>query len=361
MKSWALDSEVVKARLGKSQQLYFRLLNRSVWRYGIGILYLLIAFIFSAGLSTCKAANTAPVLASIQDQTIPEGRNLVLTNSATDADVPPQTLIFTLGFPAPPGATISSNTGVFHWRPNEIQGGTNYDVAIIVVDNGTPSLSATQHFLITVMDTLPDFSVTLGNTNLLANETGAVSIVLNSRAGFTNVTFILEADTGRLRDFALISFLPPGDSVTFYPVASNQFSVSFSTHTGSQLAGTINLGRLQFTTAAQTNSAIVPLVVSDLTGIQNDGRTITASVGNSGRVIVVIREPVMEIILYGSIGVNVYCLTNHAYMIEVADDLTWPISWYAFAGIAKAKRVETVIDPSFYSKRFYRTRDLTFP
>ena len=344
-----------------SQQVYFQLLNPSAGRYGINALCLVIAFIFWAGVSGSKAANTAPVLVPIQDQTIPEGRNLVLTNSATDTDIPPQTLIFTLGFPAPAGATISSNTGVFRWRPNEIQGGTNYDVEIIVEDNGTPSLSATQRFQITVMDTLPDFSVSLGDTNLLVNETGAVPIVLSSRAGFTNVTFILEADTQRLRDFTLISLLSPSGSATFDPVASNQFSVSFATQTGSQLVGTINLGRLQFTTAAQTNSAIVPLVVNTLTGVQNDGRVITASIGNSGRVIVVIREPVMEIIPYGLIGVKVYCLTNHAYMIEVADDLAWPISWSAFAGIAKAKRVETVIDPSFYSKRFYRTRDLTFP
>lgn len=351
----------MKARLGKSQQVYFRLLNRSFWRYGIGTLYLLIAFIFWAGLSRVKAANTAPVIAPIEDQTITEGRILVLTNFAADADIPSQTLTFSLDSPVPPGATINSNTGVFRWRPNEIQGGTNYDVAIIVADNGTPSLSATQRFQITVLDTLPDFSVSLGDTNLLMNETGAVSIVLNSRAGFTNVNFILKADTQRLRDFTLTSLLSASGSAIFDPVASNQFLVSFTTQTGSQLIGTINLGRLQFTTAAQTNSAIVPLVVSDLTGIQNDGRTITASVGNSGRVIVVIREPVMEIILYGSIGVNVYCLTNHAYMIEVADDLAWPISWYAFTGIAKAKRVETVIDSSFYSKRFYRTRDLTFP
>ena len=344
-----------------SQQVYFQLLNPSSGRYGIDALCLVIAFIFWAGVSGSKAANTAPVLVPIQDQTIPEGRNLVLTNSATDTDIPPQTLIFTLGFPAPAGATISSNTGVFRWRPNEIQGGTNYVVAVIVADNGTPSLSATQRFQITVMDTLPDFSVSLGDTNLLVNEMGAVSIVLSSRVGFTNVTFILEADTHRLRDFTLISLLSPNGSATFDPVASNQFSVSFATQTGSQLVGTINLGRLQFTAAAQTNSAIVPLVVNTLTGVQNDGRVITASIGNSGRVIVVIREPVMEVIPYGLIGVNVYCLTNHAYMIEVADDLTWPISWYAFAGIAKAKRVETVIDPSFYSKRFYRTRDLTFP
>ena len=100
-------------------------------------------------ITAMQPANIAPTLAAITNRVIGAGITLVITNSASDADQPWQTLTFSLPN-APSGATINTNTGVFTWRPTVSQANTTNTVQVKVADNGTPSLSATQSFLITI-------------------------------------------------------------------------------------------------------------------------------------------------------------------------------------------------------------------
>ena len=97
-----------------------------------------------------EASNTAPSLALLNDRTVDEGSLLSFTAVATDADQPPQKLIFSLAPEEPSGARINPDTGVFAWTPTEEQGPGTYEVTIQVTDNGVPSLSATQTISIRV-------------------------------------------------------------------------------------------------------------------------------------------------------------------------------------------------------------------
>jgi hypothetical protein len=91
------------------------------------------------------------VLTAISNRTILAGRTLTITNSATDAESPPQTLIYSLTGPppSPSGASINPGSGILTWRPAIAQAGTNL-LSVQVSDNGTPSLSATQSFSVIV-------------------------------------------------------------------------------------------------------------------------------------------------------------------------------------------------------------------
>ncbi|CAJ37958.1 putative Ig domain-containing protein [Methanocella arvoryzae] len=82
---------------------------------------------------TVNEVNVAPVLGAIGDQTVNEGEALTFTASATDSDLPAQTLIFSLSG-APAGASIDMNTGVFTWMPNEAQGPDSYTFNVVVSD-----------------------------------------------------------------------------------------------------------------------------------------------------------------------------------------------------------------------------------
>jgi hypothetical protein len=96
--------------------------------------------------------NAVPVLPAIADRTVFEGQLLTFTNSATDSDIPANTLTYILASGAPVGAAVT-NDGVFTWTPNESEGpGTNL-ISMIVTDNGTPSLSVTQTFSVFVLET----------------------------------------------------------------------------------------------------------------------------------------------------------------------------------------------------------------
>ena len=102
--------------------------------------------------------NQSPVLATISNQTILAGQTLTITNSASDADIPAQSLIFSLSN-APTNAAIDSSSGVFTWRPTIAQSPSTQAVSVIVTDNGVPPVSAIESFTVTVTQpTQPVFS-----------------------------------------------------------------------------------------------------------------------------------------------------------------------------------------------------------
>src|SRR5207302_1599790 len=76
---------------------------------------------------------------------------LAVTASATDADVPTNTLTFSLVGP-PVGMTINGSSGAISWTPNEAQGPSTNTITVVVADNGVPALSATNSFTVTVRE-----------------------------------------------------------------------------------------------------------------------------------------------------------------------------------------------------------------
>jgi len=83
---------------------------------------------------TVNEVNRAPVLDAIDDQTVDEQTLLSFTVGASDPDLPPDTLIFSL-VGAPAGASIDAGTGEFTWTPGEDQDGT-HGFALRVSDDG---------------------------------------------------------------------------------------------------------------------------------------------------------------------------------------------------------------------------------
>jgi RHS repeat-associated protein len=82
--------------------------------------------------------NVAPVLAPIGNQSVDEQATLSFTASATDEDLPAQTLTFSLDPAAVAlGMTINPATGAFAWTPSESQGGAPYTATVTVTDDGT--------------------------------------------------------------------------------------------------------------------------------------------------------------------------------------------------------------------------------
>lgn len=96
-------------------------------------------------------SNLPPVLAPISDKTIYETTTLLVTNTATDPDIPTNTLTFSLDV-APTNASINAGTGIFQWTPNEFQGPSTNSITVRVTDNGVPPLSATQSFTVIVLE-----------------------------------------------------------------------------------------------------------------------------------------------------------------------------------------------------------------
>ncbi len=89
---------------------------------------------------TVSEDNQAPVLDAIGPINAPLNQELSFTASATDADLPEQTLSYSLSESefgsVPTGATINSESGLFTWTP-DTPGSYSFD--LVVQDDGSPS------------------------------------------------------------------------------------------------------------------------------------------------------------------------------------------------------------------------------
>jgi hypothetical protein len=97
---------------------------------------------------TVNEVNVVPLLPTQLDRTINEITELRVTNTATDADLPSNTLIYSF-LQSPPGAQLSAS-GVITWTPSEAQGPSTNVFRTKVIDNGSPALAATNQFTVIV-------------------------------------------------------------------------------------------------------------------------------------------------------------------------------------------------------------------
>ena len=114
---------------------------------------------------TCNEVNNAPVLNGIGNQSVDEGSTLTFTASATDPDIPADTLTFSLDSASLAlGMTIDPNTGLFSWTPTEAQGGSDYSVTVTVSDG---SLTDSETFTITCNEVTVNQPPTIVLTNVI--------------------------------------------------------------------------------------------------------------------------------------------------------------------------------------------------
>ena len=86
---------------------------------------------------TVNEYNEFPVLDPIGNKNVNELATLAFTATASDSDIPVNSLTFGFMNSVPPGASITPD-GDFTWTPTEAQGPGVYSITINVLDDGTP-------------------------------------------------------------------------------------------------------------------------------------------------------------------------------------------------------------------------------
>jgi hypothetical protein len=164
-------------------------------------------------------SNTAPTLAAISNRTLIAGATLTFTNTANDADLPPQTLTFSpMNFPA--GASVNSSNGIFNWRPTIAQGGTTNAMSVVVSDNGVPVMSATQSFsVVVVKPASPLLQVSAAGSQLNLSVTGDIGpdYVIRASTNLTDWSTLLITNPP-LRPFTWSDFAAGSFNRRFYRV-----------------------------------------------------------------------------------------------------------------------------------------------
>ncbi|MBL9128665.1 MAG: putative Ig domain-containing protein, partial [Verrucomicrobiales bacterium] len=119
---------------------------------------------------TAREVNAAPTIVPISNQAIDEGSPLSIAPTATDSDLPAQTLRWSLGPGTPTGASIHAISGALTWSPTEDQGPGDHPFVLLVSDDGNPPRETTVAFRVTVrevnavplLDPIPSASVVEG-------------------------------------------------------------------------------------------------------------------------------------------------------------------------------------------------------
>ena len=119
---------------------------------------------------TVAEVNAAPVLGAIGAQSINEGAPLTFTATASDSDLPANTLTFSLANgttgAVPLGASITTG-GVFSWTPSEAQGPGTYTFDVVVSD-GTGSDSETITVTVAEVNAAPVWAPSAPNASTKA-------------------------------------------------------------------------------------------------------------------------------------------------------------------------------------------------
>ena len=129
--------------------------------------------------------NANPSLNAVTSQSISVGDTATFTASATDMDVPSQTLVYSLNG-APADAIIDANTGEFSWQTSVSDGGQTYNFQVSVSDG--------------VSATSTNVSITVNAVNADSDADGIPDAVEIALTGSTNgLTMTLTGDVSSIQ------------------------------------------------------------------------------------------------------------------------------------------------------------------
>ncbi|HEY1789330.1 MAG TPA: hypothetical protein VGJ73_14315 [Verrucomicrobiae bacterium] len=154
---------------------------------------------------TGVATNYAPVLTPVQNITVNPDVTVNVTNIATDVGAPPQTLTFNSlpelrrqGF----SASFNTNTGVLTWTPPISYAGSSNLFQVVVANNGTPVLSATNSFYIIVdpmtQPSISSFVISGQKITLTAQGTQGPNYMLQASTNLTTWQTVLTTNSPAL-------------------------------------------------------------------------------------------------------------------------------------------------------------------
>ena len=243
---------------------------------------------------TITPANSAPTLDPIGNKVVDANQSFAVTNFARDFVLPGDRLKFSL-LSAPDGAklrNLSPTNAVFSWTPACEQGGTTNVITVQVSDNGTPPLTATQTFVITVPDCV---QVSLGNTVVRAGDSVAVPVELLSTVQLSNVVIFATYPETRLTNFTLLLNTQQVAAAPLFAVPSNGLlDVVLNLQTNHALRLSTNTATLGVTAHSNQSSAFVWIQLPAVDAQRLDGSMVTNAYGLSGRIVVVGEEPLLE-------------------------------------------------------------------
>jgi hypothetical protein len=298
-----------------------------------------------------RELNLRPLLAGVPDQFTFIDSQVAVTNVASDPDIPANALTFSVGLGAPGGLQIDSASGVLTWRPGAQFAGTTNAVTVIVTDNGVPSLSRSNTFLIVVGDYL---EVILGRTVMQVGQTSSVPVSVETSTSVTNISFTVDVPFARLTNVTLQG-LAPGVTAALQSAGPGRVQLVVSAATA--LPPGPPLANLGFVALSNQPSAFVPLLVSSPAALQANGVAVPRVSARDGRVVIVGGEPLLEALIStnGQRRLTLYGEPDVTYDVERTTSLNPVVLWMPFWRGGVTNLVQPIA-PDTSQMLFYRAR-----
>jgi len=300
---------------------------------------------------TRTTGNAAPTLLALADAVLSEGEFLVFVAQATDADTH-DALTFSMAG-APPAATLDPVTGQFAYHPDELAGPRTNQITVTVTDNGIPPRSTDRGFRLVVRNTLPDFSVSLGSTNLFAGQSNALPFTLASGVSLTNLVVQLDIPSGVLQELAVAAGVPDLLSWELTSLGGTRHELRLGFDPTQIQNGVRRVAELSFRTASNQPSTVVWLPMNRPVGRRLSGQMLTEAGANSGRVVMVRDQPVLVALPGGE--VEVFGRPGAGYRFESTDALA-PAAWTPLEPFTFTNVFRQPVTVPTQGTRFYRLR-----
>lgn len=265
---------------------------------------------------TITETNAAPILGVTADKVLAEGQPLNARFTATDSDLPVNTMTYAL-VTAPEGMSINPVTGEVKWTPGEAQGPAAYTITARVTDNGSPAASVERSFELTVTE------VNVAPT--LAGPASATIPPLQPWVGqFTGADSDLPANT------------------LTYALANSPGGMTINAATG----------EVKWTPQANQSPGTYPITVR-----VSDGATPPATADHSLTLTVAdlssAPTPAPEVRADGTVVLRWNTVVGVTYRVEVADGPAGP--WQPLATVVGDGQPKSVTDnPGARTERYYR-------
>lgn len=306
-----------------------------------------------------QEVNRAPELATIADRVVRVGRLLSVTNVASDPDLPGNRLRFSLEPGAPAGVLVDADSGLLTWRPTSAAAGKTHSIGVVVSDGGQPPLTATRRFNVTVRDPSGDLQLSLGSTYLSAGKSGSVPLTIRSALELRRLQFQVVATPAAIENLSMPAVSAELSSVSIVPSGVGRALVTLDFDPNQLRTGTRTLANLKFDTVAGNPSALVRILMSDLSGQTLDGLPVAGVALSGGRVFVIGREPLLDVGLTpgGDVFLTVYGRAGTNYVLESTEDIVHP-NWQEEEGWLQTDAVRVLNSTDFMGDMlFWRVRE----
>jgi hypothetical protein len=204
----------------------------------------------------------------------------------------------------------------------------------------------------------------VGSAVLRAGQSNSVPVSDNANTNLTSIDVTLKIPPGHLTNLVLQSFAPQLDPAAATLVQQNSASwqMHLATLSGQTIVGSNTLAEIAFTAVSNQSSAFVPLQVVALTGMKTNATPISRTLGQSGRVVVIANQPLLDagFASDGSRQLTLYGKAWTSYAIEYSTNLNNPAGWSQVRYFAQTNMVTSLggLGPPA-PNAFYRAMEFT--